>query len=325
MKRESGLDWLRLAALLAVMALHLSSSVWAQMPVGSGAWLFATLIRQTWAVPVLVMVTGSLLLDPERQPEIPRRLRRIGAAYLPWSAVYQLYYLACRGFSDWKGALAGVLTGAYHMWYLWMLAGLYLVTPLLRPIAQDRKLCRLFLGLHLGASCLTYFGPYLPWVGTAVKQAADMAHLDFLAGYVGLYLLGWYLKRWPPERNRGCLGLICYGICVLGNLAISLKSGINSEYFTNYLSPTMLITAGRIFLLFAKINRPCPGWASRLSLQAYLAHALVNEVVVALITKERLMARPLWMLPATALVAVGSFGLARFLEEGRKRLWKSTS
>lgn len=325
MKRQSGLDWLRLTALMAVMALHVSSSVWAEMPVGSGEWLFATLIRQTWAVPVLVMITGSLLLDPERQPDIPRRLRRIAGVYLPWSAVYQFYYLACRGVSDWKGALAGILTGAYHMWYLWMLAGLYLLTPLLRPIAKDRKLSRLFLGLHLGASCLTYFGPHLPWMGTAVKQVADMAHLDFLAGYVGLYLLGWHLKRWPPAKNRGWIGPVCYGICVCGNLMITLKIGVNSEYFTNYLAPTMLIAAGGIFLLFAKIHRPCPAWASRLSLQAYLAHALVNEAVVALVTKERLVARPLWMIPATVLVGLGSFGLAWILEEGRKRLWKSTS
>ena len=234
MKRAHGLDWLRLAALIAVMALHLSSSVWSGMPVDTGEWLVATLIRQTWAVPVLVMITGSLLLDPERQPEIPRRLRRIGSAYLPWSAVYQLYYLACRGFSDWKRALAGVLTGAYHMWYLWMLAGLYLVTPLLRPIAKDKKLCRLFLGLHLAASCLTYFGPHLPWVGTALMQVAEMAHLDFLAGYTGLYLLGWYLKRWPPERKWGWIGPACYGICICGNLMITLKTWVNSEYFTNY-------------------------------------------------------------------------------------------
>lgn len=321
MKRDAGLDWLRLTALVAVMGLHVSSSVWGRMEIGTGAWLLATLLRQTWAVPVLVMVTGALLLDPEREPKIRKRLRRIVGAYLPWSITYQLFYFVLRGGADWKGALAGCLTGAYHMWYLWMLAGLYLVTPLLRPIAKDRKLCQIFLGLHLLTACLSYFGPRLPLVGAALGQVARMHHLNF--GYTGLYLLGWYLKRWPPKRKLIGLGISIYGISVLGNLIIAEKTGVNSEYFTNYLSPTMLAAAAGIFLVFQKIREPLPGWLPRLSLQAYLAHALVNEGVVALISKERLMENPLWMLPATVLAAVGSFTLAWILEGG-KRKWKST-
>jgi len=321
MRREHGLDWLRLAALTAVMGLHVSSSVWSGMEPGTGQWLLATLLRQTWAVPVLVMITGALLLDPDREPKICPRLLRIFQVFLPWAGVYQLYYFVLRGFSDWKGALAGLLTGAYHMWYLWMLAGLYLLTPLLRPLAGDRRLCGSFLALHLFAACLRYFGPRLPLVGTALGQVAELLHLNF--GYAGLYVLGWYLRRWPPRRGWLWLGLGVCGISVLGNLWISIETGVNSEYFTAYLCPTMLFAAGAVFLAFSRIGRPCPGWASRLSLQAYLAHALVNEAVVALISRERLMEKPLWMLPATALVAAGSFGLARMLEGGNR--WKSTS
>ena len=100
MKRDAGLDWLRFAALIAVMGLHVSSSVWSRMEIGTAGWLFATLLRQTWAVPVLVMVTGALLLDPDREPNIHKRLHRIGVAYLPWSVAYQLYYFILRGGSD---------------------------------------------------------------------------------------------------------------------------------------------------------------------------------------------------------------------------------
>ena len=320
MKREHGLDWLRFFALLAVMGLHVSSSVWSEMEVGTGRWLLATLLRQTWAVPVLVMITGALLLAPDREPKIKGRLFRILRVYLPWTAVYQLYYFVLRGFSDWKGALAGLLTGAYHMWYLWMLAGLYLLTPLLRPIGKDRRLCERFLALHFALSCLTYFGPKLPLVGTALGQAAELLHLDF--GYVGLYLLGRYLHRWPPKGKWLWLGAAVYGISVLGNLFVSWKTGVNSEYFTNYLCPTMMAAAGAVFLAFQPIRRKFPEALSRLSLQAYLAHALVNEAVVAMFTKEQLLGDPLWMLPATALVAAGSFGLAWILEGGKR--WRST-
>ena len=85
----------------------------------------------------------------------------------------------------------------------------------------------------------------------------------------------------------------------------------------------MMVTAGAVFLAFRPIRREFPESLSRLSLQAYLAHALVNEAVVALFTKERLMNVPLWMLPATALVAAGSFGLAWILEGGKR--WRSIS
>jgi len=328
MKRETELDLLRLTALLMVMLLHVNSSVWAEISLFTPQWAAATALRQTWAVPVLVMITGRLLLDPDREPKLKKRLARLVSAFGCWSLVYQLYYLAADPSLDWKGVLAGLVTGAYHMWYLWMLLGLYAITPLLRSIARDRGLCRLFLGLHLLAGIMTYLVPELPMVGNTLGKVAEMVLPGFLLGYPGLYLLGWYLHKWPPRKGTAYgAGLGCAVISLLGNLLIAHETGINSEFFTNYLSPTMLPIAGAVFLLFTS-QRPFGKpefWrrVSRLSLHAYLSHALVNEGVVRLFGKGRLMANPLWMLPATALVAAGSFGIAYLIERGRK-LWTST-
>ena len=38
-----------------------------------------------------------------------------------------------------------VITGDYHLWFLYMIVGLYLLIPLLRPIAQSETLMRYFL------------------------------------------------------------------------------------------------------------------------------------------------------------------------------------
>lgn len=312
-KREPELDFLRFLALLCVMGLHVCSSVWQQLPLFLPPWLTATVLRQTWAVPVLVMITGRLLLDPEREPGLRKRITRIARVYPVWSVLYQLYYLALRWPNlDWKGFLYGCVTGAYHMWYLWMLLGLYAAVPLLRPIAREKRLCEYFLLLHLLAGVLTYFVPALPFVGNTGKALADMLQAGCFLGYGGLFLLGCYLHRWPPREGLVyAAGMVSAVVSFLGNLALARKTGANSEFFTSYLAPTMLPVAGAVFTLFTRrVRVKLPRRLAELSLGAYLCHALVNEGVVWLMGKKILMAQPLWMLPATALVAAGSYGLA---------------
>jgi peptidoglycan/LPS O-acetylase OafA/YrhL len=97
---------------------------------------------------------------------------------------------------------------------------------------------------------------------------------------------------------------------------LTWKTGVNSEYVTTYLMPTMFFVAGAVFTLLTR-RRPfgIPQWAADLSLGAYLCHGLVNEAVVTMIGRGNLAENPLWMLPATGLVAVGSFGLAYLLRK----------
>lgn len=329
-RRETELDILRFLALLCVISLHVNSSVWSEMEVLTSDWLAATLLRFTWAVPVFVMISGRFLLDPERTVNYGKYVGKIASAFAFWSLAYQIYYLTQRWpLADGKGFFAGLLTGAYHMWYLWMLLGLYAVTPLLRKIAPDRKLTGYFLLLHTGVQSLAYFVRELPLVGNTTGAVLDKLQLHFVMGYTGYYLLGFHLHRWEPTKKQEFAlygaGLLSAALSTGGNLLIAAKTGVNSEFFTSYQAPTMMLQAAAVYTLFAKglsNVRWKPGTGKLFAAAAdygfgmYLAHALVNELAVALVGKPRLAEHPLLLIPAvTVLVAAGSFALTAVLKK----------
>lgn len=327
LNRRTELDFLRLAAFLGVVGLHVGSSVWKDLALWTSSWLGATLLRVTWPVPMFVMLSGRFLLDPERTSRLGQYIARLAVAFVFWGIVYQLYYLAVDwGAFDWKRFAAGVFTGAYHMWYLWMLLGLYLLTPLLRKIAEDRGLTRYFLMLHIFWQCFSYLLTAVPKVGNTLSQALLHLDLSLVGGFSGYCLLGYALSRWQPTAREKYslygLGLACWAISVLGNLIITQRTGVNSEFFTSYPSPLLIPQAAAVFVLFEKdLTIPgqmekLAGFAGKYGFGAYLCHALVNEWTVRQVGKEALSAHPLLLIPVlTLVVAAVSFALSWLLQK----------
>ena len=149
-KRQTELDILRLAAMLAVIAMHSGG--------GTGVQIFGRAISNhafvaliVWCVPVFFMISGRFFLDPQRDVTLRRVLTKyvphIVTAFLSWSAVFTVYYIRSGGYAGLNafGILAQFIEGPYHFWYLYTLVGLYLLTPFLRKIAEDDRLLRYFL------------------------------------------------------------------------------------------------------------------------------------------------------------------------------------
>lgn len=326
MKRRTELDCLRLVAFLAVVALHVGSSVWSGMPLWTPAWLVATLLRLTWAVPVFVMLSGRFFLDPERSLSVAalvKKMLRLLAAMAFWGVVYELFYLS-RDFKNytWKRFVAGVVTGAYHVWFLWMLLGLYAITPLLRRISDDPKLTAYFLLLHIFMQTAEYFGISL--LGKPLEKVLADLQPQFVLGWSGYFLLGYFLHSQPFTRKQEGLayaaGILSWAVSMAGNLVITAKTGAVSEFFTNYRSPLLMLQAAAVFVFFEKrlARVAWKSWAEKLlsfagrhGFGAYLVHGLVNEYAVALVGKETLAAQPgLWIPVTTVFVAAVSFFLA---------------
>ena len=293
-KRETELDILRILALLAVIFTHACG-------VGTGtseqriiSFLSAVV---TWHVPVYVMLSGRFFLDPDRQMpmcKLVKAIWRLVLAFLVWNAVYQVFYICSGTYSglNWKGILSQVLIGPYHFWYLYMLVGLYAVTPFLRKIVQDKKLAEYFLLLFFVFSALTQYGPRLPLIGTTVDQILNKIQFHLALGYSGYYILGYYLKKYPLSGKKE-MGLYVAGIMMLlvtGGATVwnTLRGAEGKEWFSKYLMPNVIIEAAAIFSFFvnrvSKMNiGDCAArWIIRLSEHSfgiYLIHALVLDVI----------------------------------------------
>ena len=126
-RSDQGTDALRLLAALFVVVIHVAD------PTTTAGLCWDAAAR--FSVPVFVIVSGWYLLDRDGGG-LARRGARLLGQMVCWSAVYLVYNMWRYGYepTGLRGVGRYLLTQPPHLWYLWAIAGLYLLTPLLRPL-----------------------------------------------------------------------------------------------------------------------------------------------------------------------------------------------
>ena len=188
-EREAFLDRLRVMATLAVVMLHTATGVMDATDMSlypEENRVFLTVMDLVcWCVPVFLVISGYLFLNPCREMGLGRMLtkycRRIVLALILFGVPYGcLELLAAEG--RFRPGMPGeafvkVLRGQSwsHMWYLYLILLLYAVTPLLKRVLK--AVPRWAVGaaalvLLMGCSLLPYLwelrgaeGPALPGDG----------------------------------------------------------------------------------------------------------------------------------------------------------------
>ena len=163
---------------------------------------------------LFLMISGALMLDEGRDVPPKKVLRSALSLFLltlVWSVLYALWYelamplLQHESFSLRAFAVA-VMDGHYHFWYLYMLIGLYLITPLLRLFVK-RENARLILWLLTLGAVVTLCVPLLNFFGNTFVGGEDLLQkyvgkyeFGFLTEYVLYYLAGWYFAHVAWEK-----------------------------------------------------------------------------------------------------------------------------
>ena len=198
------LDYLRVFAMMAVICIHVSANKWYSTPVTEINWhifnFYDSIVR--WAVPVFVMISGSLFLNPNKVVPIrtvfTKYIVRIGMAFIIFSTLYSVWN---NGF---KIKLFTIIHGEYHMWYLLMIMGLYMCIPMIKPLVTSGSLLKYFLAIFIVINCL------LPFLSTLSNDFANdfvkdqftkfnnefkRIDLKLFDQWVGYFILGFYLSR----------------------------------------------------------------------------------------------------------------------------------
>ena len=287
-------DYLRIAAVFCVILLHIQAvHIWGNIgtPVFFVYDFFNSITR--WCVPVFVMISGALFLDPERDIQIGRlhkkNLLRIITAFAFWSLLYALVdYLEGMRLRD---AVFNIARGHYHLWYLLMLAGLYLVVPILRKVTESKKLTEYFLILWfvliLCLKTIIYLAGFLSHsYSDLFSEISDKLNFCVAGGYSGYFVIGYYLNRYDiSKRNRiliylmGLAGLIATFLLPL--LYYNLK-GNPTINFNENLTVNIFFLSVAVFVFF-KYNiknlrtNIIVSTLSECSFGIYLVHLLILE------------------------------------------------
>ena len=159
---DFSVDLIRAVAIVLVIFVHANNAPYtfsgSSMPVAIANWWTLDVYRSVgyFGVPLFVMLTGILLLDPNKCDEplsvfFKKRFARIGLPMIFWTAAYFAWSYYFNGIPlTTNGIVEGLLGGSYfHLGFLYILIGLYLATPILRIVVKyiDRQRFAYFLGL----------------------------------------------------------------------------------------------------------------------------------------------------------------------------------
>lgn len=265
---------------------------------GSQAWWGAHLVDSAlrWCVPVFVMISGGLLLRPRENEDAAtfyrKRWARIGVPLIVWTIAYLIWERWRDGLTVSDAVVAAFSgTPSIHLYFLYVIAGLYLLTPFLRTVVTHTSRPGLwwFTGAALGLGTVDQLLAVVDGVGgtTAVTQ-----FLPFL----GYYLLGWLLMTSDPGPRALKYGAATFTLgtvaTILGGwvaVATTGEWGPGAEYVYDFLSPMVVLSSVGAFLLLrtvalrlAAVGGPVVRGAGRvvgvlsgLSFGVYLVHVMV--------------------------------------------------
>lgn len=240
------------------------------------------------AVPIFFMISGFLLLgEPVVVKKNVRRVRNMLLTLLLWSGIYLVwnYFYRDRVY-DFRLLLEEPVKK--HLWYLYVLVGLYVVLPFLQTMFQNLQD-----NLLLWFAGLWFFFLTMEYILMLCKL--DVTYPVPLVGtfcYVGYFALGYIIKCMKP--NTLLTSRLCYAgagvalaITIILTYALTVSRGGHYEKLFEYRNPLIAIAAGLVFYDVLKNAHPSYSERTKKVLQflakhsftIYLCHILFLDIV----------------------------------------------
>lgn len=119
---------------------------------------------------------------------------------MPTVAFSVIYILLNYSSESWVKSILSIpfsTQGHGVLWFMYALIGLYLVTPIIKPWID--RVGRREVKFYLLIWFVTLLFPYFELI-VDINQS-DTGVLYYLSGYIGYFISGYYLSRWPLEKS----------------------------------------------------------------------------------------------------------------------------
>lgn len=307
-KRVIWIELLRVMACIGVIGIHAGSQHFRDMPLDSSVWAVSNFYHgiNRFAVASFIMISGCLYLDSKRTWNLRRLWKRnilpIAAAYIFWQMFYAVYRIITNGTLA-KGSKAALVKfmvyiskSYFHLWYLPMLIGLLIITPMLWEIVNSARgkqweeyMIVLFLVFQILPYTINYFP--LPWKDH-IMDILQTVQPEMVTGYIGYFILGHYLSHYEVSKKLEYLVYVLGVILILAAIGLcyisSQKSGKPIQsFYENYTLAGFFW--GCSFFLFFKNHVSKIKWNEKqekricylgsCTFGIYLIHALIRDIL----------------------------------------------
>jgi surface polysaccharide O-acyltransferase-like enzyme len=240
-----------------------------------------------------------LLLQPEKLDEpirvfLKKRLSRIGLAFVFWNIVYLAWGFYITNVpvtlnNVVQGIVKDLFTGAwYQFWFIYLIIGLYLITPILRVIIShgNPRITRYLIAIWFAGVAI------IPLIQLGLGYILD-AGVFAIGGFIGYFVMGNYLQKIKLRSALLCGLLIAsfvgtiFGVWLM---TYPLSSLAQNNYFLGYLTVNVIVGSAALFLILLKVKPDWPGTnhiasrqvvkaISKNTLPIFLFHVIILETL----------------------------------------------
>ena len=293
-----GFSYLRAVACIAIIILHMFASAsilyGGYIDIMGNAWSRAISNSMMWAVPCFVMTTGALLLDKNRRLTYGKLFKkyifRVLAALVICCILFRFFDMEMDGEKAGIGILFGGLyemftgTGWSHLWYLYLLIGLYLMMPFYKKMAEysEKFEIKYLLAVYL------LFVSILPLTYLLNVSSGFYIHVSTI--YPFYLFCGYAVHQGLVKTNRWAAFaamIISTGLLAIFSVIRWEKNLEVMEQLWSYSSILVVIQAVSIFILFDSVKGQGSSWFGRILLSVdtcsfgiYLIHMIFIRLIL---------------------------------------------
>ena len=344
------LDYLRFFACLMVLVVHCCEPFYLGGPgtlvasLGDGVWMSAIDSACRASVPLFVLASSYLLfpVQGDTRKFFKRRIERVLIPLGVWMLLYAFFPLTALSpvlggeaehmdvVANLKQMIFNFVPHAGHLWFVYMLLGVYVLMPLISPWIE--KVSRRGEEALLVVWLFTTTAPFLThiaqnWVGNGDLWGYcpwnQFGALQYVSGYIGYIVLGHYLRTYVGEMSwkktlgwaiplwvvgyaitLGCIWLFLPTAAEAYPFEAPYQFAVDMEMSWGFCSTGVVLTTVAYFLIIRKFSST--GWfykhivlpVSKRSYGIYLMHMFVLTPVV------------IWLrslgLPTVAVIGLGA-------------------
>lgn len=299
-RRNYQLDLMRVAACYLVILQHTSEFFYigegGSVVRGDSTFIIGIITSiARISVPLFVMISGYLLLPMKGDTSgfLRKRFTRILYPFLVWCVLYALYFIAYREDSLVQ-ALSniahipvnfGVEVG--HLWYVYMLAGLYLLIPVISPWLSrcSRKELQIYLTVWGATTFIPYIHLAFPEIlGECFWNPTPAFY--YFNGFIGYLVLGFHIKKYGALHMPHAIVMSAIGYVLTAGIFCSRIGSASCipdlELSWGFCTFNVAMLAYGVFSVFMNLKIEGTGKPMRLvqdisvrSYGIYLAHIMV--------------------------------------------------
>lgn len=250
-------------------------------------------------LPIFFLCSGAVMLNKERSLRriYQHSLVSVIKVYFFWMLIYgakECLSLIANNHASARtlvnAMIKNVLFGQYHTWFIPTLLGLYIITPILYLIVQNRDMGRYFILLSVLFTILIPLVEEMDSSGRLANAFADV-NMHFCVGYSLYFVLGYYIATTKQTSKTDLLVFLvstCAAFLISNHRAFLGAGGDTQSVYTEF-SLLGFLMCTSLFFFFKRTGdrwsamsdtaRRLVAALSRYGIAVYLMHPLFLPLI----------------------------------------------